>query len=272
MAVRRPGSVPTTRAGRPGRTLWVSSHCVASRSAPPAATMTVPDRPCHANEHLVPRRVPPPVVHRLELVDVHQQQREPRLVAEAASGFPFERRFEVIPVEEPGQRIGHRAVLENLEDLMLDDRGSDQVAADIEQVIERRDRQADIAPEPGAELMLMRGDRRGTLRRLALIEPRMRHQAPEVNQLRVARRPFGPRADPELMAREVSAASSALGRCPTLGAPAPVHATAPIETAAVFRARAQGHATFSRLTEACMRDTLGQLRQTTGPLAGRYSP
>src|SRR5437867_7267792 len=38
--MRRPGSVPTTRAGRPGRTLWVSSHCVASRSTPPAATIT----------------------------------------------------------------------------------------------------------------------------------------------------------------------------------------------------------------------------------------
>ena len=36
-ALRRP---PTTRAGRSGRTRWVSSHCVASRSAPPAATMT----------------------------------------------------------------------------------------------------------------------------------------------------------------------------------------------------------------------------------------
>src|SRR5438094_156913 len=38
--MRRPGSVPTTRAGRPGRTLWVSSHCVASCSTPPAATIT----------------------------------------------------------------------------------------------------------------------------------------------------------------------------------------------------------------------------------------
>src|SRR5207245_6212071 len=86
-------------------------------------------------------------------------------------------RLEMIPVEEPRQRIGHRAVLEHLEDLMFDDRGSDQVAANIEQVIERRDRQADIALEPGAELVLMRGDRRGTLRRFALIEPRMRQHA-----------------------------------------------------------------------------------------------
>ena len=163
-------------------------------------------------------------------------------------------------------------MLENLENLMLDDRRSDQVPADIEQVIERRDRQADIAPEPGAELALMRGDRHGTVRRFALIELRMGKQSPEGNRLRVARHPFGHRAEPKPAAWVVTAVSPALGRGPALRARAPVDAAAPIETAAVFRARAQGHATFSRLTEACMRDTLGQLRQTTGPLVGRYSP
>src|SRR3989440_568990 len=94
----------------------------------------------------------------------------------------------MIPVEEPRQRIGHRAVLQHLEDLMFDDGGSDQVAADIEQVIERRDRQADVPSQPGAELTLMRGDRRGTLCRFGLIEPGMWQQAPERNRLPVARR------------------------------------------------------------------------------------
>src|SRR5436309_15484372 len=140
---------------------------------------------------------------------------------------------------------------------MFDDRGSDQVAADIEQVIERRDRQADIALEPGAELALMRGDRRGTLRRFALIEPRMRQHAPQGNRLR---------AKP--VAREASAVSSALGRCPGLGARAPVHAAAPLGIAAAFRAGTQEHPAFSGLTQACMRDTLGSLQQIVGPSIG----
>src|SRR5438270_13112611 len=83
---------------------------------------------------------------------------------------------------------------------MFDNRGSDQVAADIEQIIERRDRQADVPPQPGAELTLMRGDRRDALRRFGLIEPGMGQQAPECNRLPVARRSLVRRPQPDALA------------------------------------------------------------------------
>ena len=134
---------------------------------------------------------------------------------------------------------------------MFDDRGSDQVAADIEQVIERRDRQADVPSQPGAELTLMRGDRRGTLCRFGLIEPGMWQQAPERNRLPVARRSLGRRPEREALAPEAT-----------------VYAAASLATAAAFRGRAQGHPIFSGLTQAGMRDTLGSLKQFFGPSLG----
>src|SRR5205807_5997092 len=127
---------------------------------------------------------------------------------------------------------------EHLEDLVFDDRGSDQVAADIEQVIEGRDRQAYVPPQPGAEITLMRRDRRGTLRRFALIKPGMGQQAPEGNRLRVPRRSLGHRAEPNVVAREAT-----------------VPTAAPLATAAAFRGRAEGHRGWSRFTQAGERVT-----------------
>src|SRR5438105_14351820 len=116
---------------------------------------------------------------------------------------------------------------------MFDDGGSDQVAADIEQVIERRDRQADVPPQPGAELTLMRGDRRGTLCGFGLIEPGMWQQAPERNRLPVARRSLERRPEREALATEAT-----------------VSAPATLAAAAAFRGPAQGHQVFSGLTQA----------------------
>src|SRR5207302_11028738 len=101
-------------------------------------------------------------------------------------------------------------------------------------------------PQPGAELTLMRGDRRGTLRRFGLIERGMGQQAPERNRLPVARRALGRRPEPE----------------------ATVPALATTATAGAFRGRAQRHPIFCGLTQAGMRDTLGSLEQFFGPSVG----
>src|SRR3989475_10291212 len=114
-----------------------------------------------------------------------------------------------------------------------------------------RDRQSVIAYGPVAELDQMRCDRRGTLRRFALIEPRMRQHAPEGNRLPVARHRLGRRAEPGAVAPEAT-----------------VPTAAPLATAAAFRARAQGHPVFAGLTQARMRDTFGALQQIVGPSGG----
>src|SRR2546422_9490032 len=154
---------------------------------------------------------------------------------------------------------------------VFDDRGISQIAADIQQVVERRDRGADIPADARVEFAAVCGDRRQALRGFSVAELRMGEQSAEGEATG-----FG--ADPN---RPVQQAMTCVRRpadlSPALRPRASLPAGAPIEPAPALFGRAQRRVLARARHESLLPSASRRDRRSGGgpcvlnPVAGQAS-
>jgi hypothetical protein len=92
------------------------------------------------------------VVQLLEIVDVEQGEGYLGLVALRARDLMAQGLGEVPAVEEPGQTVRDRRALGLLEDRDLDDLRVLELLVDVQEIVEERHSETEVASEPGLDL------------------------------------------------------------------------------------------------------------------------